>query len=90
MTALAVVCVAQALSIPIVVHLLVRALERDRAAGVDERRELANRIQHPHLMPVKREEAAQPAEVAPPPADLTELARIGTIVNGGALDGLDG
>jgi hypothetical protein len=88
-TALAVVCVAQAISIPIVVWLLVRALERDREKTVDERRELINRVQHPQMLPVKRQAPPEPQEVVPPPPDLTELARIGTIIRGEALDDVE-
>lgn len=44
------------------------------AQHVTERRELANRIQHPHLIPTTR---PRPVEDRPP-RDSSQLARVGT------------
>jgi hypothetical protein len=52
-------------------HDLLVALDRDRTAFRDERRELLNRVLFPHAMPV----ATRPARQAPAPTQDDELAK---------------
>lgn len=62
----------------------VRALQEDWAL---ERRELLNRIQHPRLVPLPRQEPPPPAPEQP--RDAAMLAAIGGIVPGSLMEQLD-